>query len=171
MTLLCTAKLNKSTTRSSWPPPKTGWDERKDKQQQMCVFEPFHQLSWLHAWRDWRSAWWQQSWPISTKFSRAPWRSIQYHSRLIPNFAANADVLFKLQAEDTFVLLIHHEKCLRELLEFLKTEAVIHPFSMKCQPTEVTNASVKGLGRILKRNGHPVICISRHLTKAEEGYS
>ncbi len=79
--------------------------------------------------------------------------------------------MFKLQADDTFVLSIHHEKNLREPLEFLKTEAVIRPFSMKCQPTVITDASVKGLGGILERNGHPVICISRRLTKAEEGYS
>ncbi len=65
----------------------------------------------------------------------------------------------------------HHEKCLRELLEFLKTEAVIRPFSMKCQPTVITDASVKGLGAILEQKGHPEICISRRLTKAEEGYS
>ncbi len=65
--------------------------------------------------------------------------SIQYHSRCIPNFAAKADVLFKLQAEDTFLLSIHHEKCLRELLEVLKTEAVIRPFSMIFQPTVITD--------------------------------
>ncbi len=35
----------------------------------------------------------------------------------------------------------------------------------------ITDASVKGLGGILEQNGLPVICSSRRLAKAEEGYS
>ncbi len=42
---------------------------------------------------------------------------------------------------------------------------------MKLRPTLITYALYKGLGAVLEQNGHPVICISRKLTKAEQGYS
>lgn len=97
--------------------------------------------------------------------------AIQYHSRFIPNFAAKADSLFKLQSQTKFYWTDEHEKCLRNLLAFLKTDAVVRPYSMKSKPTLITDASVKGLGAVLEQNGHPVICIARRLTSAEEGYS
>ncbi len=38
------------------------------------------------------------------------------------------------------------------------------------QPTLITGASYLGLGAILEQEGRPALCVSRRLTKAEQGY-
>ncbi len=82
-----------------------------------------------------------------------------------------ADCLFKLQAADSFKWELQHEQCLRSLLNFLATDAVVRPYSTNIQPTLITDASYLGLGAILEQEGRPVLCVSRPLTKAEQGYS
>ena len=63
------------------------------------------------------------------------------------------------------------EKTLRSLLGLLNSELILKPFSPKHHSTVITDASPTGIGAVLEQNERPVICISRKLTKAEQGYS
>ncbi|KER24566.1 hypothetical protein T265_07798 [Opisthorchis viverrini] len=97
--------------------------------------------------------------------------ALQYYSRFIPNFSQKAYCLFELLSLKTFSWISEHEKTLRSLLNYLKSDAILKPFSAKDHSTVITDASPTGLGVILEQNGRPVICASRRLTQAEQGYS
>ncbi|CAL8071465.1 unnamed protein product [Calicophoron daubneyi] len=96
---------------------------------------------------------------------------LQYYSRFIPNFSTKANVLFDLQNSKVFNWTSNHEKVLRLLLEFLKTDAILRPFSPKLHTTVITDASPTGIGAVLEQEGKPVVCISRRLSDAEKGYA
>ncbi len=82
-----------------------------------------------------------------------------------------ADCLFELQTANSFKWELHHNQCLRSLLNFLATDVVVRPYSTKIQPTLITDASYLGIGAFLEHEGRPILCVSRRLTKAEQGYS
>ncbi|MBM6549361.1 RNase H-like domain-containing protein, partial [Streptococcus dysgalactiae] len=97
--------------------------------------------------------------------------ALQYYSKFIPNFSSVADPLFVLLNSTEFEWTDKHEKVLRNLLSTLATDAVLRPFSPTHRPIVYTDASPTGIGAVLEQNGHPVLCISRRLTKAEQGYA
>jgi len=97
--------------------------------------------------------------------------ALQYYSRFIPNFAQRASTLFNLMSSDLFVWSSEHETTLRSLLAILKSDLVLKPFSPSDHSTVITDASPTGIGAVLEQNDRPVICISRRLSKAEQGYS
>ena len=97
--------------------------------------------------------------------------ALQYYSRFIPNFSKTANILFDLQNSKAFNWSPEHEKVLRFLLEFLRTDAILQPFSPKLHTSVITDASPTGIGAILEQEGKPVICISRRLSDAEKGYA
>ncbi|MBM6549372.1 RNA-directed DNA polymerase [Streptococcus dysgalactiae subsp. equisimilis] len=97
--------------------------------------------------------------------------ALQYYSKFIPNFASVADPLFILLNSKDFAWTTTHEKVLRKLLSILTTDAILHPFNPKQRPVLITDASPSGIGAVLEQNGYPVVCISRRLTKAEQGYA
>ncbi len=116
------------------------------------------------------SAWVESKSPTYFAELRSITSALQYYSRFVPHFAAKVDCLFKLQAADSFKWVLQHEQCLRSLLNFRATDAVVRPYSTNTQPTLITDASYLGLGAILEQEGRPVQCVSRRLTKAEQGY-
>jgi transposase InsO family protein len=97
--------------------------------------------------------------------------ALQYYSRFIPNFSQQAAPLFEILSGNEFIWLENHERCLREILRFLQTNAVLRPFSPNAHSVLITDASPEGIGAILEQDGHPVICVSRRLSKAEQGYA
>ena len=94
--------------------------------------------------------------------------ALQYYSRFIPNFSSRASPLFLLLSSDNFVWSGVHERCLRDILSFLQSEAVLRPFSPRNSSVLITDASPEGIGAVLEQNGHPVVCVSRRLTPAEQ---
>ncbi len=70
-------------------------------------------------------------------------------------------------AADSFKWELQHEQCLRSLLNFLATDAIVRPYSTNTQQTLITDASYLGLGAILQQEDRPVLYVSRRLTKAE----
>ena len=48
---------------------------------------------------------------------------------------------------------------------------MLKPFSPKLRSTIITAASPSGIEPILEQEGRSVICVSRRLSKAEQGYS
>ena len=97
--------------------------------------------------------------------------ALQYYSRFIPNFSVIASPLFSLVSANQFDWTDLHEKRLREILTFLRSNAILRPFSPSLKSVLITDASPEGIGAILEQNGYPVICVSRRLTAAETGYA
>ena len=58
-----------------------------------------------------------------------------------------------------------------QLKEILASGPALRPFSASTTPVLITDASPDGLGAVLEKEGRPVICVSRRLSKAERGYS
>ncbi len=90
--------------------------------------------------------------------------ALQYYSRSVPRFAAKGNCLFKLQAANS-------NNALGSLLNFLATDAVVRPYSTTIPPILTTDATYLGLGAILEQEGRSVLCVSRRLTKTEQGNS
>ena len=97
--------------------------------------------------------------------------ALQYYARFIPQFSDKASCLFEILSNDSFEWKLEHENCLRSLLEFLKSDAILKPFSPNLPSTLITDALPIGIGAVSEQGGKPVICVSRKLTSAERGYS
>ena len=74
-------------------------------------------------------------------------------------------------SENTFCWTSKQEQAFRDLLACISSNVVLKPFSPKIHSTLITDASPIGLGAVLEQEGRPVVCISRLLSKAEQGYS
>ena len=109
--------------------------------------------------------------PSNVKELRSIMGAIQYYSRFVPNFAKYAVCLFDLHNADILCRSAEHEASLRQLLSFLNSDAVLRPFSAKLHSTVITDASPTGIAAVLEQEGHPILCISRRLSKAESGYA
>jgi len=96
---------------------------------------------------------------------------LQYYSRFVPNFSARAQILFELQSSDVFKWLPVHTKCLEQLRNEIAKPNILRPYSSKLMSIVYTDASPHGIGAVLEQEGAPVICVSRRLTKAEQGYA
>jgi hypothetical protein len=96
---------------------------------------------------------------------------LQFYSRFVKGFADIAEPLFELQNSGDFIWQEKHEAAFRKLKFSISSEPVLKPFCVgkKCKLT--VDASEVGLGACLEQNEHPVLYISRRLTKSERGYS
>jgi transposase InsO family protein len=109
--------------------------------------------------------------PTNIHELRSVMGALQYYSKFIPNFASIADPLFILMNAVGYEWSSKHEQIFRGLLSMLNSDAVLRPFTPKLRPVLITDASPFGIGAVLEQNGHPVLCISRRLSKAEQGYA
>ncbi|KAA3671015.1 uncharacterized protein DEA37_0002930, partial [Paragonimus westermani] len=97
--------------------------------------------------------------------------ALQYYSCFSPNFAQRATSFFVMSPISNFPWSAKDEKTFRTLLRHLQTTAVLFPFSVKDQPSVITDAPSTRTGAVLEQCGIPVIYISRRLSKTERGYS
>ena len=109
--------------------------------------------------------------PANIHELRSVMGALQYYAKFIPNFASIAHPLFNLLNSTTFKWLPVHEKILRGLISVLSTNSVLRSFNPNIHSVLITDASPTGIGAVLEQNGHPVLCISRRLSKAEQGYA
>ncbi|CAH8602962.1 unnamed protein product [Schistosoma margrebowiei] len=55
--------------------------------------------------------------------------ALQYYSRFIPNFSCRANRLFNILTSNSFKWSEEQESCLRNLLKFLQSDAVLRTYS------------------------------------------
>ncbi|CAH8468843.1 unnamed protein product [Schistosoma haematobium] len=98
-------------------------------------------------------------------------RLIEKNITVNPNFSCRANCLFIILTSNSFKWSEEQESCLRSLLKFLQSDAVLRTYSPNVHSVLITDASPVGIGAVLEQEGRPVICISRKLTVTEHGYS
>ncbi|CAH8588012.1 unnamed protein product [Schistosoma mattheei] len=102
---------------------------------------------------------------------RSPVIALQYYSRFIPSFSCRANCLFNILKSNSFKCGEEQESCLRSLLKFLQSDAVLQTYSPNVHSVLITDASPVGIGAFLEQEGRSVICLSSKLTVTEKGYS
>jgi hypothetical protein len=91
--------------------------------------------------------------------------------QVYPQFCSQGTQLFLAQAAEDWTWTPECERSIRELIHCITERPCLAPFSPQQPIVVTTDASEFGIGATLEQNGHPVICISRLLNKAERGYS
>ena len=97
----------------------------------------------------------------------------QYYAKFVRNFSSVAKPLFDLVARgaDSFDWTTDAESSYNSLLQAILQGPVLRSFQTNLQSEVVVDASESTIGVVLEQDGHPVLCISRRMTKAEVNYS
>ena len=93
-----------------------------------------------------------------------------FYGRMIPDFAPKMLPLNEIRKEE-----FRWEKEEQNTFENIKNDLcanpLVQPYSLTKEATVTTDASEKAIGEVLSQEGHPVIYVSRKLSKAEQNYS
>ncbi|CAH8567458.1 unnamed protein product [Schistosoma rodhaini] len=89
--------------------------------------------------------------------------ALQYYSRFIPDFSCRANCLFNILTSNPFKWGEEQESCLRSLLKFLQSDAVLRIYSPSVHSVPITDASSVGSGAALEQEAkqlrHPSLSI------------
>ena len=96
---------------------------------------------------------------------------VNFFGRLIPDFATKLAPISKLQSSKSFAWDDECQNAFDGLKKELASYPVIQPYSLEKEAIVTTDASQEAIGGILTQEGHPVIYVSRKLSKAERNYS
>ena len=97
---------------------------------------------------------------------------INYYGRYIKNLSDLIEPLAALKEKGVdFKWTIRQQEAFQKIKEILSSEPVIRPFDVTKQIELTTDASENAIGAILSQEGHPVMFMSRRLSKAERNYS
>ena len=96
---------------------------------------------------------------------------VNFFGRLIPDFATKLAPISKLQSSKSFAWDDECQNAFDGLKKELASYPVIQPYSLEKEAIVTTGASQEAIGGILTQEGHPVIYVSRKLSKAERNYS
>lgn len=96
---------------------------------------------------------------------------INYFGRLIPNFSNKVQPLNQLRNAKDFQWTIECSQAFESLKDEISSYPVLQPYNLDKEVTLTTDSSKYALGASLTQEGHPVIYVSRCLTKAEQNYS
>jgi hypothetical protein len=97
---------------------------------------------------------------------------INFFGRLIPNFSAKVQALIRLKkAKTPFSWSVHCNQAFESLKAEISSRPVVQPYSLEKEVTLTTDASKGALAGVVTQEGHPVIYVSRTLSKAEQNYS
>ena len=97
---------------------------------------------------------------------------INYYGRYIENLSEVLEPLTCLKEKGTdFRWTARQQQAFEYVKKILSSEPVVRPFDVSKQAELTTDASENAIGAILSQDGHPVMFMSRRLTKAERNYS
>lgn len=97
---------------------------------------------------------------------------VNFFGRLIPNFSKKVHPLNQLRKSGTtYAWTLECKKAFDGLINEISSKPVIQPYSLEKPIQLITDASKEALAAVLMQEGHPVIFISRTLSKAEANYS
>ena len=110
--------------------------------------------------------------PTSIKALQSFLGFTQYYSKFVRNFSLVAQPLFDLAAlGEPFEWTTEAEKSYNDLLNAILRGPVLRSFQTNKRSEVVVDASETTIGAVLEQESHPVVCISRRLSKAEVNYS
>ena len=110
--------------------------------------------------------------PTSIKALQSFLGFTQYYSKFVRNFSLVAQPLFDLATlGEPFEWTTEAEKSYNDLLNAILRGPVLRSFQTNKRSEVVVDASETTIGAVLEQESHPVVCISRRLSKAEVNYS
>lgn len=95
----------------------------------------------------------------------------QFYARFVPNFSAIVQPLYAMLQLSDFKWTKETTSAYNELLQSLLHGKVLKSFRLGVPTELVVDASEFALGAVLHQEEHPIICISRKLSKSEQNYS
>ena len=97
---------------------------------------------------------------------------VNFYGTKIKNFASICEPINRLRKNGVpFYWGKEQQQAFEKLKEILATDPVVKPFSLSKELTITCDASEKSIGAIISQEGHPIMYISRLLTKAEQNYA
>ena len=98
--------------------------------------------------------------------------SLQFYGKYVRNLADKTAPLYKMLRKNVPFKMDGEAKAAVDIIkESLSSPLVLKPYQVD-QPVVLTcDASQKGIAGILEQNGHPVMAVSKILTRAEQNYS
>ena len=96
---------------------------------------------------------------------------INYFGRFIPNFSSKIAPLNEIRRMNTFQWTAKCMQSFESLKKEISSHPVVQPYSLQKEATLTTDSSKSTLGAVLTQEGHPVIFVSRCLSKAEQNYA
>ena len=98
--------------------------------------------------------------------------SIQFYGRYFPKLADKTAPLYNmLKKEVPFRMGETERKAVDTLKDCLSGPLLLRPYQHGIPVTLTCDASQKGIAGILEQDGHPVMAVSKILTRAEQNYS
>ena len=95
----------------------------------------------------------------------------QYYAKFVPQFAEVARPLFEMLQMEMFEWTTQAENNYNKLLQSLLSGKVLRSFQVGVKSEVVVDASEVAIGAVLEQSQHPVLCVSRRLSPAEQNYS
>ena len=95
----------------------------------------------------------------------------QYYSKFLPNYSKLANPLYELLKAEKFSWSTQVEKTYNDLIYALLNGRVLRSYQSATESDLIVDASEFAIGGVLEQGGHPVLCISRKLSSAEQQYS
>ena len=110
--------------------------------------------------------------PSSVKALQSFLGFTQYYAKFVRNFSLVARPLFDLVAAgDPFEWTDEAEKAYNALMDAILQGPTLRSFQTNRRSEVIVDASETTIGAVLEQDSHPVVCISRRLSKAEVNYS
>ena len=93
------------------------------------------------------------------------------YGRMIPDFETKMLPLNEIRKKKEFRWEKEEQNAFANIKNELCANPLVQPYSLTKEATVTTDASEKAIGGVLSQERHPVIHVSRKLSKAEQNYS
>jgi len=95
----------------------------------------------------------------------------QYYAKFVPGFSHQAQPLYDLLTTDNFDWTTQHDTVYDQLLAALISSKVLKSYRSGVPSELIVDASEHAIGGVLEQDRHPIIYISRKLSRSEKNYS